>query len=64
MPEEPHEVQKVALEQWYKNITFWQKLMQYAITGLSLDYQCKVDSKQNKFIVKTTPLVKFSSSLL
>ena len=38
MPEEPHEVQKVVLEQWYKNITFWQKLMQYAITGLFLDY--------------------------
>ena len=59
MPEEPHEVQKVVLEQWYKNITFWQKLMQYAIiTGLFLDYQCNVDSRQNKFIVKTTPLVK------
>ena len=33
--------------------------MQYAIiTGLFLDYQCNVDSRQNKFIVKTTPLVK------
>ena len=63
MPEEPHEVQKVVLEQWYKNITFWQKLMQYAITGLFLDYQRNVDSRQKKFIVKTTLLVEFSSSL-
>ena len=54
MPEEPHEVQKVALVQWtYKNITFWRKLMQYTITGLSLDYQSNVDSRQKKFIVKT-----------